>query len=245
VVTVHDLQDLTASLATVGPRKRKALRTELTALAPGVPPSSALFAVPTRRGLALYVRRLDLPTAVRLAFGVPEGKGLLPLFSRYAGPGWEEPEVGLFRTVAAGADGREYSVSSQFEFSLVVTDEDATQVAGFHLVNADREGLYGRLMVVSPRFVLQRLAFRMLAFQGEYAACHGRPGPMEHRRPIGLLKHKGHETSRSMRRLLEQTGYSAFRRDPGAPEYWRVAARPRTILKRVKELGYTETGVPF
>jgi len=129
---------------------------------------------------------------------------------------------------------------------VVITDPDATRVVGFHVVNADAEGLYGRLMVVHFRYWNQGLAFVMLAFQAEYAAHYGAPGPLEHKSPIHLLKHKGHRVnSAAMKRLLEKIGYTDFNQDSNAPEYWRVAEKPAIVLGRAKSLGYGETGLYF
>lgn len=245
MITLMTLQQKVSEFAVAERTHRKRVFGELKCIASELPSSLPLFPVTLRDGTSLYMRRLDLPTAVRLAFGVPYNQSLLGLFQQYHGEGWPDPGLDIFRTTVVAADGRQYNVYSQFDFSLTLTDSESTQCIGFHLVNADPEGLYGRMIIVDKHFRRQNLAFLMFAFQAEYASRYGEPGDLAHKKPIRLLKHKGHNDTVSTKRLLKKIGYKAFRQDPKDPDYWRVAAKPATILRRVKELGYSEKGVYF
>jgi len=245
MITIQEIQRKTSELVAAEPSQRQTILTELACISPELVPSTPLFSVPLRDGTILYMRQLDYPMAVRLTFGVPYNQSLPALFRQYSGTGWPNPELDIFRTTVVAVDKKHYNVCSQFEFSVVITNQDATQAVAFHLVNAEKEGLYGRMIVVDEHFRGQNLAFLMLAFQAEYATRYGVAGDLEHKKPIHLLKHKGHNTTISTQRLLQKIGYSAFRQDPNDKDYWQVAEHPATILKRVKELGYREKGVYF
>lgn len=245
MMTIQDLEQRTSELVTAGAVRRQAICDKLAALSPHLPPSVPLFSVPLKDGTNLYMRRLDLATAVRLTFGVPSKQSLPSLIQQYFGPGWSDPQTDLFRTTVVAADRNQYHTESQFEFSTVITDRDATKAIALQLVNADSEGLYARLMVVDERYRSHNLGFTLLAWQAEYASCYGRPGAMAHKRPVELLKHKGLATSVPIKLLLVAVGYGPFAQDPNDPGFWQVATPPVTVLQRVKELGYIETEVYF
>lgn len=217
MIPLEQLKKLAATYTETSETSSKQ-RTEETfmSLVDQLPPPILLLSLTTIRATRLFLYLLDLPMMVRLLFR-KSPPGLLEIANVNQVPGWYGDKAAFLRTKIKSSNGKVFDVSSQFEHSFVLLNEEQV-IAGIQMANFDEASSYSRATILNPAFQRQNLGTFLFWVQAKHAKHLG----------MNIMLGKGHKDRIATVRLFTRLGYEMGL--PDETDHYLATASPSVVV---------------